>query len=185
VSAALFGVGVSLAAELNAGWLELKRASPMPPLAYLLAKCTMAMGFGLLIVCILTAVGMIFGNVTMEPLVFARMLGLTVIGTIPFASLALLLSLLVPANSAPGVTNLINLPMSFLAGLWLPIEMLPKPIQAIAPALPTYHLGQLMLSTLGFPARGVMLNHWLYLLGFTLICLVAAGLTFRRIEGNA
>src|ERR1700753_2155612 len=63
VSAALFGVGVGLAADLNAGWLELKRASPMPPLAYLLAKCTMAMCFGLIIVCILTAVGMIFGNV--------------------------------------------------------------------------------------------------------------------------
>ncbi|HEY4355360.1 MAG TPA: ABC transporter permease [Acidobacteriaceae bacterium] len=185
VSAALFGVGVGLAAELNAGWLELKRASPMPPLAYLLAKCTMAMCFGLLIVCILTGVGMAFGSVTMEPLVFARMLGLTVVGTIPFASLALLLSLLVPANSAPGITNLINLPMSFLAGLWLPIEMLPKPIQAIAPGLPTYHLGQLMLTTLGFPSRGATMEHWIYLAGFTVVCLVAAGLVFRRIEGNA
>lgn len=185
VSAALFGVGVGLAAELNAGWLELKRASPMPPLAYLLAKCAMAMCFGLLIVCILTAVGMAFGSVTMEPLVFARMLGLTVVGTIPFASLALLLSLLVPANSAPGVTNLVNLPMSFLAGLWMPLEILPKPIQAIAPALPTYHLGQLMLTTLGFPARGTSIDHWVYLLCFTLVCLGAAGLVFRRIEGNS
>ena len=30
IGAALFGIGVGLAAELAAGWLELKRASPMP-----------------------------------------------------------------------------------------------------------------------------------------------------------
>ena len=35
VSAALFGIGVGLASERSAGWLELKRASPMPPLTYL------------------------------------------------------------------------------------------------------------------------------------------------------
>ena len=39
VGAALFGIGVSTAADLSAGWLELKRASPMNPLAYLAAKC--------------------------------------------------------------------------------------------------------------------------------------------------
>jgi len=38
VGAALFGIGVGLAADLGAGWLDLKRASPMPPLAYVLAK---------------------------------------------------------------------------------------------------------------------------------------------------
>src|ERR1700712_4792733 len=42
VGAALFGIGVGLAGDLSAGWLELKRASPMPPLAYLLAKCSTA-----------------------------------------------------------------------------------------------------------------------------------------------
>ena len=30
IGAALFGIGVGLAGELAAGWLELKRASPMP-----------------------------------------------------------------------------------------------------------------------------------------------------------
>src|ERR1700758_4259637 len=39
VGSALFGIGVGLAGERASGWLELKRASPMPPLAYLAAKC--------------------------------------------------------------------------------------------------------------------------------------------------
>src|SRR5580698_8410883 len=49
VGAALFGIGVGMAGDLSAGWLELKRASPMPPLAYLLAKCCTAMAFGAII----------------------------------------------------------------------------------------------------------------------------------------
>jgi hypothetical protein len=42
-----------------------------------------------------------------------------------------------------------------------------------------------MVTALGAPARGTAIEHWLYLLGFTLVCLAAAGLVFRRIEGNA
>ena len=60
VGAALFGIGVGMAAELSAGWLEVKRASPMPPLAYLLAKCITAMAFGVVIVSLLTLLG-VFG----------------------------------------------------------------------------------------------------------------------------
>ncbi len=57
VGAALFGIGVGLAGERTSGWLELKRASPMPPLAYLGAKCVAAMAFGLIITTILCIVG--------------------------------------------------------------------------------------------------------------------------------
>ena len=47
IGATLFGIGVGLAGELAAGWLELKRASPMPAPAYLFAKCASAVAFGL------------------------------------------------------------------------------------------------------------------------------------------
>src|ERR1700761_2856231 len=63
VGAALFGIGVGMAADFSAGWLELKRASPMPPLAYLLAKCCTAMAFGAIIVSLLVALGIAFGHV--------------------------------------------------------------------------------------------------------------------------
>ena len=185
VGAALFGVGVGLSTELSAGWLELKRASPMPPLAYLLAKCCTAMAFGLIIVSLLAALGVSFGHVRLTPLEFSRMLGLAAIGTVPFACLGLLLALLVPANSAPGVTNLVYLPMSFLGGLWLPVSALPKVLQHFAPVLPTFHVGQLMLGSLGYPMQGSTGSHWSYLLGFTMVMLGAASLAFRRREDNA
>ncbi len=185
ISAALFGVGVGLGGDLHAGWVELKRASPMPPLALLLAKCVVAMCFAAGIVCTLTIMGIAIGHVSISVATFAKMLGVAMLGTIPFASCALLIALIVPANSAPGVTNLINLPMSFLGGLWLPISLLPNALQKIAPLFPTYHLGQLMFGTLGYSVAGSASAHWISLLGFALLMLGLAWIAFRRRESNS
>jgi ABC-2 type transport system permease protein len=186
IGAALFGIGVGLSSELNSGWLELKRASPMPVPAYLFAKCAAAVVFGIAIVSILTAVGVAFGGVTLTSIELAKMLGMTVAGSIAFASMGLLLALLVPANAAPGIVNLIYLPMSYLSGLWMPIRFMPHWLQHIAPLLPTYHLAQLMLSVYGYQEPGSSLaTHWNALVGFTLVMLGTFWMIFSRKERNA
>src|ERR1700743_1879926 len=78
IGAALFGIGVGLASELAAGWLELKRASPMPVSAYLFAKCASAVAFGLIIVSILTTIAISFGGVSLTPIEPLKMLGMTI-----------------------------------------------------------------------------------------------------------
>ena len=185
VGAALFGIGVGLSGERAAGWLEVKRVSPMPPAAYLFAKCAGAVAFGLIIVSILTAIGITLGGVSLSLNEFARMLGLTVAGSIAFASMGLLLALVVPANAATGVVNLIYLPMSFMSGLWIPIHMLPKWLEGVAPLLPTYHLSQLMLHIFGYQDPASLASHWAGLGGFTMLMLGGSWLLFNRAERNA
>jgi ABC-2 type transport system permease protein len=186
VGSALFGIGVGMASERAAGWLEVKQASPMPPMVYLFAKCASAVGFGLIIVCLLTVLGLTLGGVSLSVVEFAKMLGLTVAGSTAFASMGLLMALLVPANAAPGIVNLIYLPMSFLSGLWMPIEMLPKWLQAFAPVLPTYHLAQLMQGIFGYQEAGSsMAAHWSALAGFTMLMLGISWLVFHRAQKNA
>jgi len=186
VGSALFGIGVGMASERAAGWLEVKQASPMPPMAYLFAKCASAVAFGLIIVSILTVIGLTLGGVSLSAVEFGKMLALTVAGSTAFASMGLLLALLVPANAAPGIVNLIYLPMSFLSGLWMPIEMLPKWLQAFAPVLPTYHLAQLMQGVFGYQEPGSsMTTHWFALVGFTMLMLGVSWLIFNRAQKNA
>jgi ABC-2 type transport system permease protein len=185
VGAALFGIGVGLSAELAAGWLELKRASPMPPLAYLCAKCLSAMAFGVIIVSLLTLLGITAGGVHLSLLEFTRMIALTMVGVIPFAAMGMALALLVPASSAPGIANMIYLPMSFCGGLWIPIMFLPKVLQHFAVILPTYHLAQLQLTAFGYPSTGTALSHWIGLIGFTLLAFGVALFAFRRLEQNS
>jgi ABC-2 type transport system permease protein len=185
VGAALFGIGVGLASERAAGWLELKRASPMPPMAYLFAKCMTAVAFGIIIVSILTVLAVTAAGVSLSVGELLRMLGLTIVGAAAFASMGLLLALVVPANAASGIINLIYLPMSFMSGLWVPIHFLPHWVQRIAPILPSYHLSQLMLSIFGYADAASMASHWSELAGFTMLMLGTSWLIFNRSQQNA
>ncbi len=185
IGAALFGIGVGLANERAAGWLEVKRASPMPPMAYLLAKCMSAIAFGLIIVAILTTLGVTMAGVTLTTAELGKMFGMTIVGSISFASMGFLLALIVPANAAPGIVNLIYLPMSFMSGLWMPIQLLPHWLQRVAPVLPTYHLAQLMLSIFGYGDHSSLASHWSGLAGFTMLMLGTSWLIFNRAQQNA
>ena len=142
-------------------------------------------GLWTVLVSILTAIALAFGGVSLTSPELIKMLGMTIVGSVSFASMGLLLALLVPANAAPAIVNLIYLPMSFLSGLWMPLRFMPHWLQGIAPALPTYHLSQLMLSIFGYQDSMSLAVHWNALIGFTLLMLGLAWLIFHRREQNA
>jgi ABC-2 type transport system permease protein len=186
VGASLFGLGAGIAMERLQGWLELKQASPMPRLAYLAAKTVSCSAFALIIVVLLVTLGVTLGGVSMTAAEVLKLAGITLAGAVPFASMGLLLSLVMPATAAPGIINLIYLPMSFASGLWMPLSMLPHWMQKMAPALPTYHYSQLALSIFGYAQPGSSVSgHWEALVGFTCLMLGAAWLIFTRSEAKA
>jgi len=164
----------------------LKRSSPMPSMAYLVAKCITAQAFGVIIVAVLAILAVGFGGVKLTGTELAEMIGMAIVGTVPFAAMGLLIALLVPANAASGVVNIIYLPMSFMSGLWVPIQYLPKFFKPIAPYLPAYHLSQLMETVFGYQQRNVSIStHWTGLAGFTLLMLGLSWGAFHRAEQDA
>lgn len=184
VSACLFGIGLALALERAQGWLDLKRASPMPRFAYLGAKVASCAAFGLIIAIVLILLGSSLGGITITARQAAALAGVALAGSIPFAATGFLVAFLVPPNAGPGVINLIYLPLSFASGFWMPVSMLPHWLQVMAPWLPTYHLAQIALAVFGLaPASGMAL-HWTVLGGFTVLMLVAAWINFLRSEAN-
>ncbi len=180
VGSSLFGLCSTIANERAQGWLELKQASPMPPAAYLLSKLFTAIAFGLIIFAILLLCGTAFGHVHFTAAQVAKLAATVVLGVFPFAAMGILLACVVPPNAAIGFVNLIYLPMSFLSGLWFPLEGLPKWLRTIAPMWPTWHLGQLAIHDIGFPMRWSVAGHVLWLAAFSIVCLGLAILLFRR-----
>jgi ABC-2 type transport system permease protein len=181
MGASLFGFGVGIAMERGLGWLQLKRASPMPPMAYFAAKVATSMVFSAIIVLLLMTLGVAFGGVRLSLSEAVRLPLTLVAGATCFCAMGLAIGSLAGPNSATAVVNLLYLPMSFASGLWLPINMLPGFLQRVAPLLPPYHLGQLALGVVG-AGRGTAANHWGALLGFTLVFLGIARLGFQRDE---
>ena len=169
MGATLFAFGVGVAVERGLGWLQVKRASPMPPAAYFVAKTAVALGFAAIVVTLLFALGAIFGGVQMPVWRWLAMGGVLIAGAVPFCALGLAIGNLAGPNSAASTVNMIYLPMSFCGGLWIPFDFLPHGIQSIAPFLPSFHFSQIALAILGAPARGTIAEHTGALVGFTFI----------------
>ncbi len=184
INGALFGFGAGVAGERAQGWMLLKRVSPMPPLAYFVAKIVMALLFGLLVVVTLAVAAFLVQGVVLSFGQYLTLVGTLLAGTLPFAALGLAFGYSLGPNSAPTVLNLVNLPMAFASGLYIPISQLPPVVGHIAPYLPAYHLGQLALGAIGGQPLGQIGGHVLALLGFTALFLVLALIAYRRDEGR-
>jgi len=180
MGASLFGTAAGLASDRGLGWLQVKRASPMPPFAYFCAKVITSMAFSATIVVALFTLGIAFGGVRLPVGDFARLLATLVAGSLPFSAMGLALGYFAGPNSAPPTINLIYLPMSFCSGLWVPFMFLPKVVQQIARVLPPYHLSQLALGVVGAGAHESTAVHWAVLAAFTMICLGVARIGFQR-----
>jgi len=182
IGAALFGFGVGIAVERGQGWMTLKRATPMPPFAYFLAKVAMAVVFGAIIILLLAAVGVAFGGVRLPPSQWLLLGGTLILGSIPFCAIGLALGYFAGPNSSVAIVNLIYMPTAFASGLWIPVEMLPPVVRGISPFLPPYHLAQLALGTIGAGLGAPAWTHILTLSGFTALGLGFAWIGYRRDE---
>ncbi len=178
MSPGLFGFGVSLASERDNGLLTLKRALPMPPGAYLIGKMIMAMAASGVVVCLLLAIAAGLGHVRVTVGMALGLLVTDVLGVLPFCALGMWVGSLIKGQGAPGMLNLIYLPMSFLSGLWFPLPMLPHFMQTLAPIFPSYHLGVIALDVVGVQQVTVW-PHALVLAGFGVVFL---GLAIRRLR---
>ena len=139
----LFGLGVSLALDRDRGLLELKRALPMPAGAYLGAKVAMAGLFASIVSVALMLLSATAGAVVLEAAQWVELFVVSLLGVLPFCSLGLLVGTLTKGSAAPAVINLVYLPMSFLSGLLIPLNVLPHAVVQFAPLWPSYHLAQL------------------------------------------
>ena len=183
MGASLFANGAGVAAERGLGWMQVKKASPMPPFANFLAKFVVGMIFSLIIELSLITLGVAFGGVHLAFMTAVKLLATLVLGAVPFCAMGLAIGYFAGPNSAPAVVNMIYLPISFLSGLWVPVTMLPKFLQHIATGLPPYHLAQAALRIL-WPTEigGSFLSDWEFLVGFMLVCLGIARIGYQRDE---
>jgi ABC-2 type transport system permease protein len=174
----MFGFGMAVAVEREQGLLRFKRALPMPPAAYLLAKMLMAVLFAVAVMATLIAAA---------PLAHLRMgvgralavAALNILGSLPFCAIGLFLGTRTTSRSAPAIVNVLYQLMMHLSGIFYP---LPRFLRMIAPVWPTYHLQQMVFGVLGLTHEGSQLAHATVLVGVTLL-LTAASIRRLRLVG--
>jgi ABC-2 type transport system permease protein len=183
IGAALFAFGVGVATERAQGWMRLKQASPMPPLAYFVAKAAVALAFSALVVASLFMLGYLIAGIRLPASSWLALFGTLLLGALPFSAMGLWFGYLLGPNSAPVVLNLVYIPMVFVSGLWIPMSQLPTLVQQIGRYLPAYYAGQLALAPLGANLAPVA-SSLAWLAAYTAIFMLLAVAAYRRSHGQ-
>jgi len=177
----VYGFGIGVANERGMKVDRLMRASPLPPLVFMLAKVVTALVFAFLALVLLIGFGIVAGGIHQTPAVWATIIGRLLAGSLPFIALGFAIGYWSGPHAAPAVANLIYLPLSFASGLFVPLNQLPGFVRTLAPFLPSYHYAQLAWSALG-AGRESLGESLLWLAGYTALFLTLAVRAYRREE---
>ena len=177
----IYGFGIGVANERAMKIDRLMRASPLPPLVFMLAKVVTALVFAFLALVLLIGFGIVAGGIHQTPAVWATIIGRLLAGSLPFIALGFAIGYWSGPHAAPAVANLIYLPLSFASGLFVPLNQLPGFVRTLAPFLPSYHYAQLAWSALG-AGRESLGESLLWLAGYTALFLTLAVRAYRREE---
>jgi ABC-2 type transport system permease protein len=180
----IFSFGISVATERGMKMDLLIRATPMPPLIYLLSKCITALFFAALTLVVLFPFAAVAGGVRLDAAVWLTLASRVLLGSIPFIALGFAIGYLSGPNSAVAVINLIYLPTAFASGLFFPKQLLPDFIQRVSPYLPLHFFGQLGWDAIGAPTDGSVTTDWLYLGGYGVVFFLIALWAYRREESR-
>ena len=88
IGVSLFGFGVGVAVERGLGWLQVKRASPMPPLAHLFSRVAVCILFSIVLIAAMFTLGVVFGHVRMPLAQWLTLGSVLVAGCVPFCAVA-------------------------------------------------------------------------------------------------
>ena len=171
---ALFGFGVGVANEKDRGWLELKRALPVPGYSYVIAKTITTIIFASLALLPIYLVAGFVGDVQLPTRVWTVLFLVHLFSAIPFVMLGLAMGFKFTANGAIAITNIVFFGLTILGGLWFPVNAFPDAMQLFAKLTPSYHLAEITLAVIGVQEKTIELTNVMAILALTMIFMMLA-----------
>ncbi|WP_251423555.1 MULTISPECIES: ABC transporter permease [Lactococcus] len=163
-------LGTRVAIERNDRWMDYIRVSPVSSLYYSISFAITFILISLLTIVILFVTAFVWQGVSLSLGEYIGTTVLLLIGSIPFVLIGLLIGHL--GSAAQPVGMIFYLSLSFLGGLWMPVEAMPENIQSFARVLPTYSLANLGWEFLGKTSLEKSLVVLLFYLIITIVLLV-------------
>ncbi len=181
--AVMLATGPRVAQDRSSGWQRQLRLLPVRPRSILVARLLAAMALALPALVLVLVTAAISHGVSLEAWRWVVLLALLWITAAPFAILGLAIGYVTGAEVAFGVLYALNMVISALGGLWMPISFLPAGLQHVGKLLPTYQAADLGWRLIA--GRAVDLSSVAMLVGWTaLFCVLAFGFAARVPRGR-
>ncbi|GAA4207821.1 ABC transporter permease [Streptosporangium oxazolinicum] len=174
VTMALTVLPATLVTYRESGVLRRMSTTPVNPIRLLVAQVANNLVVAIVATVLLIVLGyLVLGSVPPKsPLAFA---GVFVLGTASMLGLGLLIAAVAPnAKVAPGIGSLLMFPLMFMAGMWIPRELMPDLVRRIGDFLPMAPFADALRDTWAGHAPQT-----LHLVVMTVTVLVTGGLAAR------
>jgi ABC-2 type transport system permease protein len=130
-------MAISTAILRDDGVLKRMQGTPLPRSAYVAARIASTVLIMLAITVVTLMLGILAYGVHIRAATIPGLLITLLLGTAAFATLGMGITQFIPnAEAAPVVINLTVLPLTFLSGVWFPVQHLPKWLNSIAQIFP-------------------------------------------------
>jgi ABC-2 type transport system permease protein len=174
---AMISSGGRIAGERSVGWNRQLRLTPMSPRSYFRAKVITAYAMALTTIVLLFVAGLTLG-VHLTPKGVLQMVGLVIVGLIPFAALGILVGhLFTPDSIGPVLGGGVSI-LAFLGGAWGPVGGDSGVLHDVSQATPTYWLVQAGHTLVG--AKAWSSTGWMVVAAWAVVLSVLAAGAYRR-----
>lgn len=175
-------LAVSLTTQRENGQLKRYRGTPMPPWTFIAGQIVRAEAQALAMAAILLAIGAVAYGVPVPAATFPAFVLYLLLGTATLCALGIALSAFTPTpDAASTVAPFSVVILSFISGVWIPVDQLPSWLESVGKVFPLYHLALGLQTTLapGAVGSGLEAGNVLALVAWALIGIRIAARRFR------
>jgi ABC-2 type transport system permease protein len=148
-------LAVSLTTQRENGQLKRYRGTPMPPWTFIAGQIIRAEAQALAMAAVLLAIGAVAYGIPVPASTFPAFVVYLLLGTATLCSLGIALSSFTPTpDAASTVAPFSVVILSFISGVWIPVDQLPSWLESVGKVFPLYHLALGLQTALAPGASG-------------------------------
>lgn len=152
-------LAVSLTTQRENGQLKRYRGTPMPPWTFIAAQIIRAEAQALAMASVLLTIGAVAYGIPVPASTFPAFVLYLLLGTATLCALGIALSAFTPTpDAASTIAPFSVVILSFVSGVWIPVETLPTWLETIGKLFPLAHLALGLQTTLAPSATGTGLD---------------------------
>jgi ABC-2 type transport system permease protein len=134
-----------LAVQRDSGLLKRMRGTPLPGWAYVAGRVGSTAAVSVIMAALMLVLGRVLFDVHLRAAAVPAVVVAVLLGAATFAALGMAAVALIPnAEAAPVVANVLILPLSFISGIWYPMNGAPTWLLDLAKVFPVEHLAAML-----------------------------------------